>query len=153
MKLFKRISSLFLAFAMVITVLGSATAFAAESTAPVPDNATSDVTNGSPIQGRSVGSEITTDYIGALPHAGNYFIAPTNQLYFAVTFYPGNRSVILSVKLHDDTTHSLVQEWQSSTGSITQTVNVTAGHRYVFEYQRAYGTATITGHNTIYSSY
>ncbi len=153
MKLFKRISALFLVFAMAVAVLGSATAFAAEDTASANENTAVVTTDATAISPRGIGNQIVYDRFDSLPAAGNPFVSSTNQLYFGVTFSPGNGSVILSVKLYDNTTHTLVNEWQSSTGSISHTVNITAGHTYIFEYQRAYGTQPISGYTRGWESF
>ncbi len=71
MKLFKRISALFLVFAMAVAVLGSATAFAAEDTASANENTAVVTTDATAISPRGIGNQIVYDRFDSLPAAGN----------------------------------------------------------------------------------
>lgn len=148
MKLFKRISAIFLAVIMTVTTFGYTTAFAAENTDSQQKFAV--------ISTQSNDFQVVNDYNIILSNsrpsaAGNPFVPTTSRLWLGVGFTPTNGSVILAVRLRVYSTNQIVGEWQSSNGSINEIVSVTPGQTYIFEYLRAYGTQNINVHNFGYS--
>lgn len=171
MKNFKRIQAMFLAVIMAVMTFGTNTAFAAENV-PADNNViqASDVDYQGDIVSTSEDSTpILRDSIfyiskddGLVVNGGargKDFGVHVNKIKFQVAFYDytnGKKSqiaagsVILAVRLYDNTAGNvLVQEWQSSTGGVGQTVDVTADHTYHFEYLIAYGSKPLLVYNTI----
>lgn len=149
MKTFKRIQAMFLTVIMAIMTIGTTTAFAAE-----PQNEDIIWVEGEEF---TVGSdsEITPRaYINWLVNnetftiqsstAGNPFVCRSNFMTAEINFTPSNGSVILAVRLIDQTTNQRINEWQDSDGHMTFNQNVTPGHTYIFEYLKAYGNQPIT---------
>lgn len=146
MKLFKRISAMSLAVIMAVALLGTSTAFAMENVNLHENTIIESTSNQSGIP--QIVDDVGIVLSNAQPSiAGNPFVATTPKLWFGVSFRPANGSVILAVRLHDKTTNQVIQEWQSSNGSINQTISLTQGHTYIFEYLRAYGDQTVNLHN------
>lgn len=146
MKLFKRISAMFMAIIMTVAVFGTTTAFAAEDTSLHKEDIIeiTSVESGLPQPVNDVNVVLSNAQPSA---AGNPFVAEQPKLWFGVEFYPTNGSVVVAVRLHDKTTNQVVQEWQSSNGSINKVISLTQGHTYIFEYLRAYGTQNVSLHN------
>ncbi len=146
MKLFKRISAMFMAVIMTVAIFAGTTAFAAEDTNLHKENII-EMTSVQRVLPQPV-NDVNIVLSNAQPSAaGNPFVAEQPKLWFGVGFSPANGSVVLAVRLHDKTTNQVVQEWQSSNGSISKTIPVTQGHTYIFEYLRAYGTQNVNVHN------
>ena len=103
MKTFKRIKAMFLMIIMAVITIGTTTAFAAE-----PKN------------------EDTVWIDGSA--AGNPFVCRSNFMTAEINFTPSNGSVILAVRLIDQTTNQRINEWQNSDGHMTFKQNVTPGH-------------------------
>lgn len=146
MKLFKRISAMFMAVIMTVAVFGATTAFAAEDTNLYKEDLVA-MTSVQRVLPQPV-NDVNIILSNAQPSAaGNPFVAEQPKLWFGVEFTPTNGSVIVAVRLHDKTTNQVVQEWQSSNGSVNKTIPLTIGHTYMFEYLRAYGTQNVRLHN------
>lgn len=150
MKTFKRIQAMFLATVIGIMTFGTTTAFAAESTEH--DN--------NQLMSKAIDNEISprwdslqyTDKVSITTTksaAGTTFSTPVSQIKFDASFKSG---VIVAIRLHDVTFggNRVVHEWQSSNGSIKDTVNVGAGGTYIFEYLLASGAGTVNVTNKIY---
>lgn len=142
MKKFKRIQALFLALVMALMTFGTTTAFAATA---VETEA---------VQPRTIRAfEILKDFSGGITTsrsaAGQAFTSTSNELLFEASYSASN--TIVAVRLHDQTTGSVVGEWQTSTGYVDDYVNVTKGHTYIFEYLVAYGSGTVYVSNTVYA--
>ena len=142
MKKFKRIQALLLALVMALMTFGTTTAFAA--TAVETEAVQPRVIRAIQILKESSGG-ITTSRSAA----GQAFTSTSNELQFEASYSASN--TIVAIRLHDQTTGSIVDEWQSSNGSFLHNVNVTKGHRYIFEYLVAYGSGTVYVTNTVYA--
>lgn len=142
MKKFKRIQALFLTLVMALMTFGTTTAFAATA---VETEA---------VQPRTTRAiEILEDYSGGITTsrsaAGQAFTSTSNELRFEINYSATN--TIVAVRLHDQTTGSVVGEWQDSSGDFYKHVQVTKGHTYIFEYLVAYGSGTVYVTNTVYA--
>lgn len=159
MKTFKRIQALFLAVIMTVMTFGTTTAFAAESDSTITTTSIAMLDSSKVVQ-ESIGNDISpqaltykfTDNVNITTTksaAGTAFGTPVYQIQFNATFKSG---VIVAIRLHDITLNGdrIVQEWQSSNGSISATVNVSPGGTYIFEYLLASGSGTVNVRNSIY---
>ena len=131
MKKFKRIQALLLA----LMTFGTTTAFAA--TAVETEAVQPRVIRAIEILKESSGG-ITTSKSAA----GQAFTSTSNELQFEATYSASN--TIVAIRLHDQTTGSVA-------GEFLKNVNVTKGHRYIFEYLVAYGSGTVYVTNTVYA--
>lgn len=148
MKTFKRISAMFMVFALSIMVLGYTTAFAAESTTPTYMTVPASAGDARSIICRQINKD-SFNISTTNPHAGYSFNSTSNELLLEIKV--SDSSHIVAVRLHDQTTNQMVGEWQLSSGKIEPYVNVTKGHDYICEYLVASGSGWVTVTNTIYA--
>lgn len=140
MKKIKRLSALLLTLVVTIFTFSSTTAFAAETI----DYSNDEVQSAAVVILADEDFSISTSRSAA----GNIFQTSTGSFMFDVDFTPAAGRIV-AVRLHDVTTHSIVQEWQSSNGSICYVVHLSAGHRYQFEYLLASGSGNVTVSNFV----
>lgn len=151
MKNFKRIQAMFLAIIMAVMTIGATTAFAAENTSMenVHENEKNLVASG------TYDALITTDrrsITTSKSAAGSSFICLTGTIKFNATFNQVDGNTILAVRLYQVASggNILLREWQSSNGSIRDSISVSPNGTYIFEYLLARGTKTVSVTNSIY---
>lgn len=151
MKNFKRIQAMFLAVIMAVMTIGTTTAFAAEglSMKNVSNQEENIITSG------TYDALITKDTCSITTSksaAGKSFICLTGTIKFNATFNQVDGNTILAVRLYQVTSggNRLLKEWQSSSGSIRDSINVSSNGTYIFEYLLARGNKTVSVSNSIY---
>ena len=139
MRKFKRFYALILALVMAVSMFGATTAFAAEST-----DSSSGTRSWTFIKTESRTISTTQS------QAGSTFMPVSTQIYFYATFTTGSNRIV-AIRLHEYIlgTDRVVNEWQSSNGTIYATVSVDPAAAYCFEYLLASGTS-VTVSNSIY---
>ena len=139
MRKFKRFYALILALVMAVSMFGTTTAFAAEST-----DSSSGTRSWTFIKTESRTISTTQS------QAGSTFMPVSTQIYFYATFTTGSNRIV-AIRLHEYImgTDRVVNEWQSSNGTIYATVSVDTAAAYCFEYLLASGTS-VTVSNSIY---
>ncbi len=154
MKTFKRIQAMVLATIMSVMTLGTTTAFAAEDTM---NNTREDI----PVVSESNAGIVPLDSLRFMDsvtistthsESGRNFVAGSNNLRFDASFTTGGNPIV-AIRLHDVSAGGVViREWQSSNGKIQDTVGVTRGRTYVFEYLVAYGSRSVQVSNVIFDA-
>lgn len=145
MKNFKRIQSMFLAVIMAVVTFGSSTAFAAGNTSPTEMLNTESITTYETLI-QSENRTISTTNSAA----GSTFMPGALQIRFVATFASGSNRIV-AIRLHQYLLGNdvVVKEWQSSNGTISDTINVVINAGYCFEYLLASG-SQVTVYNNIY---
>ena len=145
MKNFKRIQSMFLAVIMAVVTFGSSTAFAAGNTSPTEMLNTESITTYETLI-QSENRTISTTSSAA----GSTFMPGALQIRFVATFASGSNRIV-AIRLHQYLLGNdvVVKEWQSSNGTISDTINVVINAGYCFEYLLASG-SQVTVYNNIY---
>lgn len=145
MKNFKRIQAMFLAVIMAVVTFGASTAFADENTSTV-EMLSAESTTAYETLIQSENRTISTTKSAA----GTTFMPGALQIRFVATFASGSNRIV-AIRLHRYVMGSdiVVKEWQSSNGTISDTINVELGNGYCFEYLLASG-SQVTVYNTIY---
>lgn len=145
MKNFKRIQAMFLAVIMAVMSI-STTAFAAESTSmnhtQVEEQIATDVAV--PMSNQVTLINESKNITTTSSKAGAIFTSGSGILTFRATFNQVDGNTIVAIRLHNQTRHEMIGEWQSSNGTIEVTTNVPSGHSLQFEYLLARGTKTVT---------
>lgn len=140
MRVFKQIISMAMVPIMLFLLMSSMPAFAAEST---PNDA---------IQEKQINSTQTTrtliandTFMMSGSHRGATRTYNYNQMEFSLLMLDQNHhftsNTVLAVRLYDDTSGD-VREWQTN-AALRETISITYGHRYHFEYIVAYGTTNL----------
>lgn len=149
MKHFKRIYIILLAVIVTVMSFTTTTAFAAEI---YPEQLLSSTAENieKEYSARTVRVLVNEEATISTTHsvAGTPFVFQETRLIFDVDYTPSSGTVV-AVRLHDQTTGE-VREWQSSNGTIVQSVYLTPGHSYIFEYLLASGSGSLTLTNHAY---
>lgn len=143
MKTFKRITSTFLAIIMSFMLLGTNTVFAAEIN--TADNVNYNNSSNTTILPKSTSTLIANDtFYMSGSHTGATRTYNYTSMRFSCYVFDQNgkfTNTVLAVRLYDDTTGEML-EWQTDS-TLGQTIPITYGHRYHFQYVVAYGTSDL----------